>query len=149
MMKIEIKNWEALSLYEVYDILRLRGEVFVVGQQCTCVDPDGKDPSAFHLMMHDGEKLIGYARLFPPGIYLKDASSLGRVALLKDYRNRGLGKEIMKQSINFFKENYPGIPLIISAQSYLEKFYRNLGFKTVSEAYLEENMPHVRMKLNL
>ncbi len=143
-----IKHWDALSTYELYEILHLRGKVFVVGQQCTCIDPDGKDPEAFHLTVKNSTTLIGYARLFPPGKYYDGAASIGRVAVLREWRNQGIGKEIMKRGIAFLKANFPENPIIISAQSYLEEFYKNLGFVTVSDEYLEENMPHVRMKLS-
>jgi ElaA protein len=146
MMKTEIKSWDDLTLNELYEILHLRGKVFVVGQNCTCVDPDGKDLQAFHLLLRNDGKLTGYARLFPPGVYVENATAMGRVAVLESFRNQGLGKEIVKNGIDFLTGHFPGHPVFISAQTYLEDFYRNLGFETVSDVYMEENMPHIKMK---
>ncbi len=145
-MELKIKTWEELNLNEVYEILRLRGEVFVVGQNCTCVDPDGKDFDAFHLLLYEKNELIGYARLFKPGDYFPQASAIGRIAVRKPWRGRGYGKRITREAVEFLKRNFSGKPVRISAQQYLEKFYVNLGFRTVSKPYLEENMWHVKME---
>ncbi|NPA43177.1 MAG: GNAT family N-acetyltransferase [Chlorobi bacterium] len=141
-----LKSWDELTTEELYDILRLRGEVFVVGQSCTCTDPDGKDPFAYHLMMRTPEgEPAGYARLFPPGKYQKGASSFGRVAVRKPWRGQGWGKELTRRAVSFLKERWPDRPVVISAQQYLEDFYKEAGFRPSGEPYLEENMWHIRM----
>ena len=144
--RTHILPWNRLTPMQVYELLRLRAEVFVKGQNCTCIDPDGKDPLAWHMLLHEGDELIGYARLFPPDVYKLGATAFGRVAVRKPWRGKGFGKHITRQSIDFLKTLYPDYPIVISAQQYLEKFYRDAGFQTVSEPYLEENMWHVRMR---
>ncbi len=144
-MKWTIKNFEALSKRELYEILKFRTEVFVVGQNCLCVEPDGKDYSAWHLWLEDKEQILAYARIFAPGDYDGKHASIGRVAVREDFRGRGLGKEVMKKSLDFIRKKSGEVPVKISAQAYLVDFYKHLGFVPASEIYLEENMPHLAM----
>ncbi len=147
-VKIQLKRFDELSKNELYRLLQMRAEIFIKEQQCPYLDPDNKDVSAWHVLMKNpDEKIIGYARIFPPGAYLPGATAVGRVSVDRTYRKRGLAYRIMDKSIGFLKEKFPGYPVEISAQSYLIGFYQNLGFVQVSNEYLEDGLPHVRMKL--
>jgi ElaA protein len=142
------KNFGALSSQELYGLLRLRAEVFVVEQKCAYLDPDGVDVSSHHLWVTGHHDLtVAYARIIPPGVKYAEAS-IGRVVVARDQRGQGLAKELMQQAIELSRKLHPQSKGIrISAQSYLEKFYKSLGFVTVSEPYLEDDIPHIEMLL--
>ncbi|TVP81179.1 MAG: GNAT family N-acetyltransferase [Alkalicoccus sp.] len=144
-MEWHIKKFEALSPEELYRILQIRVEVFVVEQNCPYSEIDGKDKYCWHLYAEENGEILAYARLLPPGISYEEAA-IGRVLVAGPYRGRGLGKELMTQSLVFLnnKMNYSGIRL--QAQEYAEKFYSSFGFQKISAAYLEDNIPHVDMK---
>ncbi len=146
-MKIEVKAFPELSIDDLYDILGLRAAVFVVEQQCAYQDVDGKDQKALHIMGRGGDLLLAYTRVFGPGDYFKE-SSIGRVAVAAGARGKGYGKEIMKIAICTAEEQFRGHPISLSAQTYLRKFYRELGFKEMGEEYLEDGIPHIRMVRN-
>lgn len=147
MLNIKVKSFNELTTQELYDILHLRSEVFVVEQDCVYQDIDLKDQKALHVLGLKDNKLIAYTRFFEPGDYFTEAS-IGRVVVDKKYRNFKYGYDIMNASIeainNFFQQN----TIRISAQCYLEKFYNNLGFKAVGEEYLEDGIPHINMLYN-
>ncbi len=143
-MIIEVKSFRELSVRELYDALQLRSAVFVVEQACIYQDMDGKDINALHVLGSEGGTLLAYSRILAPGVYFKEAS-IGRVAVRASARGKGLGKEIMKASI-LATEQYFGIKGIsLSAQSYLQKFYREMGFTETGAEYLEDGIPHIRM----
>ncbi len=144
-MDIEIKHYDELTKDDLYAILQLRAKVFVVEQNCPYVDPDGKDQEAWHVLMKCAGKLIGTARIFPPDVYFKKHTSIGRVVVEKTFRKRSLGKELMRKSMEFLMEKFPEYPIAISAQKYLERFYEDLGFYTEGKEYLEDGIPHVKM----
>ena len=135
-----IKTFKALNNSELYDVLRLRSEVFVVEQNCPYQDMDGKDLKSFHLMGRNEKKeLLAYARILPAGISYKE-SSIGRVVTSPKVRGTGAGKELMKEAIKAVKQQFGKEPIRIGAQCYLKKFYEDLGFEIASEEYLEDNI---------
>ena len=148
MLQITIKNFSELTTNELYEILQLRSEVFVVEQDCVYQDIDFKDQKALHVMGCKNNKIIAYTRIFKPNDYFEKAS-IGRVVVAKNERINKYGFQIMKASIKtietFLNEN----EIKISAQKYLRKFYESLGFKMIGEEYLEDGIPHIGMiKIN-
>ena len=144
MLKITTKTFKELTTDELYALLQLRSEVFVVEQDCVYQDLDGKDQKALHVIGYKNDKIVAYTRIFKPGDYFKE-SSIGRVVVSPATRKDGYGIEIMKASINAVKENYNETVIRISAQKYLLKFYSSLGFVQEGEEYLEDGIPHVAM----
>ena len=146
MLEYRIKSYSDLTKDELYVLLQLRSEVFVVEQNCVYQDIDGKDPKAFHVLGFKNEVLIAYTRLFKPGDYFEEAS-IGRVVVKKEERQHSYGHELMEVSIEAIKEHFKEKVVKISAQSYLKSFYNNLGFKEEGEEYLEDGIPHTAMRL--
>ncbi len=139
------KSFEELTNMELYNILRVRAEVFVVEQNCPYLDEDGKDPASFHLMgTNEQGALVAYSRILPAGLAFKEAS-IGRVLTTSAARKSGAGKELMHTAIRIIHEKYGEVPIRIGAQLYLKKFYEGLGFVQVSEMYLEDDIEHVEM----
>ncbi|MGB7785302.1 MAG: GNAT family N-acetyltransferase [Salinimicrobium sp.] len=143
-MDIKIKTFEALGLHELYELLRLRSEVFVVEQDCVYQDIDGKDEKALHVLGYDNEKLVAYTRVFPPGIYFAEAA-IGRVVVRENSRKNKYGHEILKASVKAIEERFQTKKIKLSAQTYLTKFYESHGFTQVGEGYLEDGIPHIAM----
>ena len=144
LMEVSVKTFNELTTEELYQILRLRSEVFVVEQDCVYQDVDNKDQKALHIMgIKDGE-VVAYTRVFEPGDYF-DNVSIGRVVVSQSQRKYGLGKQIMQSSLAAIDQRFPDKPIEISAQSYLLKFYTELGFNAFGEEYLEDGIPHRRM----
>jgi ElaA protein len=143
-MDIYIKTFDDLSKVELYNLLQLRSEVFVVEQDCVYQDVDGKDAKALHVLGFENDLLVAYTRLFKPGDYFEQAS-IGRVVVKASYRTLGYGYDIMNASIQATSEYFHTDSIKISAQTYLKKFYNNLGFKQVGEGYLEDGIPHIGM----
>jgi ElaA protein len=138
-----------LSAEQVYAVLAARVEIFVVEQNCAYQDLDGLDADAEHLIAWSGTgtEVAGYLRVLGPGTRFDDPS-IGRIITAKRFRGSGLGRVIVAKGIERTRLRYPGQPVRISAQQYLEKFYRDFGFVTVSQPYLEDNIPHVEMLLS-
>ena len=147
MLNIVIKSFNELSVEELYHILQLRSEIFVVEQNCVYQDMDDKDQKALHVLGKKNKKIIAYTRIFKPGDYF-DISSIGRVIVAKSERQYGYGYGIMNASINAIKQNFKESKIKLSAQCYLKKFYNNLGFIEVGEEYLEDDIPHICMIKN-
>ncbi|MEJ2113738.1 MAG: GNAT family N-acetyltransferase [Flavobacteriaceae bacterium] len=147
MLDIKIKSFNELSKQELYDVLHLRSEVFVVEQDCVYQDIDYKDQKALHVLGFKDNMLIAYTRIFKPGDYFTEAS-IGRVVVAKDKRQYKFGNEIMNASIKAIQNKLQQKSIRISAQCYLKKFYKNLGFKPVGEEYLEDGIPHINMLYN-
>lgn len=147
MLHIEIKQFQELNTLELYEILQLRSAIFVVEQDCVYQDVDGKDKKALHILGTLEGKLVAYTRIFKSGDYFEECS-IGRVAVHQNYRMYGYGKDIMKASINAIKDNLNETSIKISAQQYLVNFYTSLGFKTIGEGYLEDDIPHIAMIKN-
>lgn len=147
MLDISIKNFLELNTQELYDLLQLRSEVFVVEQNCVYQDIDGKDQKALHVLAYKNKQLVAYTRIFKPGDYF-DEASIGRVVVKENERQYQYGYDIMKASIQAIHNHYNTIEIKISAQTYLKRFYNNLGFKEIGEEYLEDGIPHVAMTKN-
>lgn len=139
-----LKKFEELTPYELYAVLQLRNEVFVVEQNCVFQDADGKDQNAYHLMGFANDKLIAYTRLLPPEEIYAEAS-IGRVVTSPSVRKSGVGKELMQQSIDAIYNLFGKQPIKIGAQLYLKKFYELFGFKQISGVYLEDGIEHIYM----
>lgn len=137
------KKFQELTTEELYDILALRQEVFVLEQKCLYPDIDHQDQRAVHLLGIDNGKLVAYLRLFPSGTFFPDAVSFGRVVTRGSERGKGLAKEAMNQVETYLKNNTA--PVIISAQVYLKPFYATYGYRAVGEPYDEDGIPHIKM----
>lgn len=136
-----------LSPQQLYALLKLRSEVFVVEQNCVFLDLDDHDQNALHLLMHDASgTLIGYSRLLPPGDKYAEAS-IGRVVVSTAVRSSGAGRRLMAESVRGARAEYPGQPNLIWAQAHLERFYASFGFVTETEPELEDGIPHIKMRL--
>lgn len=145
-MKSVLKQYKELSRDELYAIMHIRQEVFIVEQDCPYLDADYKDQRCHHYYYVDNnDKIVAYVRLVPETVSYPKHCSIGRVVVSPSSRLQKLGIKIMRESIDLCKSLYPSIPIKISGQQYLERFYSNLGFNTVSEPYLEDNIPHVAM----
>jgi ElaA protein len=143
-MKIEIKTYSELNKEDLYDLLQLRSAVFVVEQECVYQDIDGLDSKAVHILGTLNGKLCAYTRVFKAGDYF-EYPSIGRVAVSKKERKNGYGKQIMLATIAFIETKWKAGQIAISAQVYLTKFYRELGFLEQGEEYLEDDIPHIKM----
>lgn len=143
-MEISERTFSELNLDELYDLLRLRSEVFVVEQDCVYQDIDGKDQKALHVIGKKEGRIIAYTRCFDKGIYFKEAA-IGRVVVQKDQRKFGFGHQIMKASVKAIEERYNTRKIKLSAQQYLIEFYKSHGFSCVGEGYLEDGIPHIAM----
>ncbi|MFH6966051.1 GNAT family N-acetyltransferase [Flavobacterium sp. FlaQc-28] len=143
-LKWKIKPFEALNVNELYDLLKLRSEIFVVEQNCVYLDLDGKDKKALHLIGEYDNKIVAYVRLFDAGISF-DNASIGRVVVDADYRDRKWGHDLMREAISAIKSNFNKEKITIGAQLYLKKFYESHGFVQSSEMYLEDDIPHIEM----
>ena len=138
------KEFNELSLDDLYAILNLRQKVFVLEQDCPYIDADYSDQDAFHLLGYKDNDLIAYLRAFKPGIKY-EGSSLGRIVTEINSRGLGVGKKIIKEGVKFLKKEYPNNEIIISAQHRLEDFYIDLGFTSRGEVYLEDDIDHIQM----
>ena len=143
-MNVVIKKFNDLSTLELYEILQLRSEVFVVEQDCVYQDIDGNDQKALHIIGTVENKIIAYTRCFRPGDYFREAS-IGRVVVKESQRKLKRGNQIIKNSIKAINNHYKTNIIKISAQCYLNKFYTNLQFKPIREKYLEDDIPHIYM----
>jgi ElaA protein len=141
----KIKRFNELSLTELYSMLQLRSEVFVVEQNCVFQDIDGKDEKAIHLLGEIDGILVAYARLFRPNDYF-ELASIGRVVVKPSHREFKLGHLLMKEAIKAVNEQFGTENIAISAQLYLKNFYESHGFIQTSEMYLEDDIPHIEMK---
>ena len=141
-----LKNFDLLTREELYEILRLRSEIFVVEQNCVFQDIDEKDFVALHLFLKDEKtkKILAYSRLFQPGDYYFHAS-IGRVAVKKEYRSSGLGHQLMKKSMEEIENNFQTKPIKIGAQLYLKEFYESHDFKQIDDEYIEDGILHIHM----
>ena len=138
------KRFADLSLEELYGILRVRSEVFVTGQKCLYVDPDGKDIESVQVFASNGERIVGCLR-----IYQKEQGvrQIGRVAVIESLRGTGIGMKMMRQAIAYVNENQSDDKIYLEAQTYAIGFYEKLGFKIVSDEFLDEGIPHKGMEL--
>lgn len=156
-MTFTCKPFEELTVFELYEIMALRQEVFIVEQNCPYLDADGKDLKGWHLLVYSALNtsenvhkpiLTAYTRLLPKGVSYEDYASIGRVVNSPSVRGSGVGKVLMQKSIEEMAHLFPHDPIKIGAQSYLLKFYESLGFESTGEEYLEDDIPHTSMILN-
>lgn len=143
-MKWVLKSFNELTVQELYAILQLRSEVFVVEQHCPYLDEDNKDQQSHHLMGWEGHLLAAYARILPASIAFKEPS-IGRVVTSPKARRMGLGRLLMLQSLEELYQLYGKVPIRIGGQLYLQKFYESLGFGQAGEVYLEDGIEHIEM----
>ena len=138
------KAFEELTIDELYDIMQLRTNIFVVEQNCPYPELDGKDKNCLHVFATQGGKVVAYARIVPPGLSYKEIS-IGRVVVHADHRKDGLGRILIDLALEKIEEEFGTQAIQIGAQTYLKKFYGSFGFEPVSEEYLEDGIPHVDM----
>lgn len=146
-MEFVIKKFNELSTTELYAILQLRSEVFVVEQDCVYQDMDFKDQKAFHVLGIKEGMIIAYARVFDSGDYFKEPS-IGRIIVKKEERKFKYGFLLVEESIHFIENNFTEKSILISAQKYLTRFYNSLGFIQQGGDYLEDGIPHIKMIRN-
>lgn len=145
----QCKSFNELRAAELYRCMQLRSAVFVVEQNCVYLDPDNKDEYALHVMGWKAGELVAYARILPAGVSY-DEISIGRVATSAGVRGSGAGMELMQKTLENIRTVFGNEPVRISAQSYLIRFYERFGFKrTEKEEYLEDDIPHAEMLLNI
>ncbi len=145
MIQWKCQLFSELKNEELYKILQLRNEVFVVEQNCTYQDCDDKDLKAYHLSGWCDGNLVAYTRLLSKGVSFPDAASIGRVVTSRSARKQNLGKLLMIKSIDYIHFLFGEIPIIISAQLYLKKFYESFSFVQIGEVYSEDGIPHIKM----
>ncbi len=145
MIEWKEKKFQELTTKELYEISRVRSEVFVVEQEILYNDFDRKDYEAIHLCGLIKEELVAYARVFDKGDYYENNPGFGRLVVVKKERGKGIGKELVKKSIEVCKTKFSKQEIKISAQAYLEKFYVELGFERRGEGYMEDGIPHCAM----
>lgn len=142
-----IKSWQELTKDELYQLLQLRAEVFVVEQNCPYQDVDDVDQKSWHLLVKEpsnSSPLIAYLRFYPTQLGNENMMAIGRVCTRENNRKQGISRELMNQALTYIEQNNEK-SITVSAQAYLEGFYRSLGFKTISEPYDEDGIPHIRM----
>ncbi len=147
-MEFSVKHFRELSTMELYEILRARAQVFIVEQTCVYQDLDGKDMNAYHLCIRENGELVAYMRVLDRGVSYPEAS-LGRIITTSKGRARGLGALILKEGIKVAVERFEADKLVISAQCQARGFYEKEGFFAVGEPYLEDDIPHVKMVLEI
>jgi ElaA protein len=145
-LEYKIKKFYELSLDELYEIAMVRYEVFVCNQKITCEnDFDYKDKECYHLIVSYKDNVVGYSRILQSGLSYKDPS-IGRVLVLKEYRKNNIGQLMMEKAVDFIVNELKEEEITISAQHYVKSLYENVGFKVVSEPYIEAEIKHVKMK---
>lgn len=143
-METTIKSFSDLSLEELYEILALRTDVFVVEQECPYPEVDGRDKECQHVQVREGQELVAYLRILPRGLSFEEVS-IGRVLVKQGHRSKGLARPMMQAAMDFILTEWKEEAIRISAQTYLEAFYASFGFEPVSEPYLEDGIPHLDM----
>lgn len=145
-MKLVVKHFSELTTRELFEIYKVRVAVFVVEQKCAYQEVDDMDREAYHFWLEDDDGIEAYLRLMPAGVARAEVS-LGRVIAVK--RRCGLGSKIVAEGIRFAKEKLEASEIVIEAQTYVRKMYESLGFRAESEEFLEDGIPHIRMRLKL
>lgn len=143
-MQTYIKRFDKLSTRELYQILKLRVDVFVVEQSCPYEEIDNLDYDSIHVYFKEDDEIIAYLRILDKGVESEDVA-IGRVISAK--RRCGIGSKLLSEGIKVAKENFKAEKIYIEAQSYARKFYENLGFEQVSEEFLMDDIPHIKMEL--
>jgi len=146
MLTWQWRSFYELTLDELYEILALREQVFTIEQSCRACDVDFHDQHALHLLGKENNQLTAYSRLFIKSIDYPGAITIGRVLVHANARSKGFGKKMMDEILIYLKKHDHNAPIIISAQQYLEKFYIDYGFKTISKPYDDGGIPHIEMR---
>lgn len=142
----QLLTFADLTIDQLYQILRLRSQVFVLEQNCAYQDMDDLDQQAFHLIISEvNQPIIAYARILSPAEYDNKYSSIGRVVVAESMRQQKLGRQLMQLAIDHTRRLFPKVPIKISAQTYLSEFYQSLGFVNTGHFYLEDDIPHQEM----
>jgi ElaA protein len=144
-MDMVIKHFSELTVDELYEILTLRSDIFIIEQTCVYPDCDGNDDKAYHLFVRCDNKITGCLRILRKNVTF-DTEAIGRVAVHMDYRHMGIAKAMMGQAIEFAR-NMGAKTIKLAAQEYLKDFYGTLGFEPISEPYVEDGISHVNMEL--
>ncbi|MDK4734074.1 GNAT family N-acetyltransferase [Rhizobium sp. CNPSo 3490] len=142
--RVDLRTLDELPARELYDLLRMRVDVFVVEQNCPYPELDGKDIDALHLRLLEGGDLLAAARILKPH-EPQDPSKIGRVVVSPAHRGKRLGDALMRESITACERRYPANPIALSAQAHLRRFYESFGFVGTSQEYLEDGIPHIDM----
>jgi len=140
------KKFDALTPHELYAIMQLRNQVFVVEQNCVFQDADNKDFYCYHVMCMKDHKLVAYARIVPPGIAYVE-TSIGRVVTSPSERSKGIGNILLQKTLQIIYSLYGKVAVKIGAQLYLKKFYESFAFKQTSDIYIEDDIQHIEMML--
>ncbi len=143
----KIRRFKELTVDELYKVLALRSDVFVVEQECIYNDIDGKDLKSTHMWIQENGKIVAYIRIVDKGVSYEEAS-IGRVVVAKEERGRGLAKKIVREGIKYITEGSSEKKITIGAQEYLKEFYQDLGFVEISDVYDEDGIPHLDMQYN-
>ncbi len=146
-MEKVIKKFSELTAQELHDLLKLRQDVFIIEQNCIYSDIDGSDPKAIHVLLYEGNSLVAYSRLFAPNIKFDGASAIGRIIVSPAFRGSKFGRLLIETSISLCNELYPNAEIRIEAQAKLETYYQKYGFKSVSEVYEVDAIPHLQMSI--
>jgi ElaA protein len=144
-MKKLISSFFELTAEQVYDLMKLRQDVFVIEQNCIYEDFDGYDKKAMHFLIYSEDNLAAYSRIFEPDIKYSNESSIGRIIVSKEYRGGALGKELIKGSIQYCLQEFPNKTIRIEAQAPLKDYYSKLGFRPDSEIYQVDDIDHIQM----
>ena len=139
-MNIHVNQFKDLTVFQLYEILKLRNQVFIVEQCCAYPDVDGKDINSLHIYGEVDGKVVACLRIVPGEI-----PAIGRVAVSEDHRKKGYARALMKQALKTVKKEYQKEKIQLQAQYYLLEFYKDLGFMPISQKYLEDNIPHIDM----
>lgn len=149
MITWQCKSFNELTNQELYKILQLRIEVFAVEQNVVYQDCDNKDFDSYHFTGTDNKLLVAYSRIIPPGISYNQAASIGRVVTSPGVRGQSVGKQLFQKSLEQLYLLFGQVPVIISAQAYLIKFYENFSFVPEGDIYIEDSIPHISMTRNI
>ncbi|WP_040225256.1 GNAT family N-acetyltransferase [Bhargavaea cecembensis] len=145
-MEWKVKKFDELTLDELYEVLKLRTDVFVVEQSCAYGEVDGHDQGSLHLIVTDGGEIVAYTRIAGPGERYEEPS-IGRVVVRPAYRGNGLARKLVERAKELITEHWGDVPVRLQAQHHLEPFYRSCGFRSISEPYDDEGVPHIDMRL--
>lgn len=147
-MQFIIKKFDELTTKELYAIAKLRSEVFVLEQQCLYLDLDDKDYESLHLYFKINDEIIAYCRILPKNLSFENIG-IGRVLTKKTYRKQGIARQLLLKTIDYIHNNLHEDNISIAAQYYLKDFYKSLGFKIVSDIYLDDGIEHINMLKSL
>lgn len=147
MIQFQLLTFQELSVDQLYDVLKVRSEIFVVEQNCVYLDPDGKDKETLHLLGTVDNKIAAYLRIFPP-TPTQNYIVFGRVVTASFARKSGYGKQLLKAFMDYCDKEYPGVLIKCSAQYYLKKFYEGFGLVAYGDIYDEDGIPHIGMQKN-